>query len=121
MDGEQRPPPGDSGRPQHEPTRWQMGGNRQSASTERCNNPNLALSLAQEGQCSVFAGQERRTPTLREIADRLAQADHRSSTGKPMRRRSWRGCCAARPYRLVQMAWKNKTLAGNSKHGDGGA
>ena len=58
-------------------------GNRQSASTERCNNPNLALSLAQEGQCSVFAGQERRTPTLREIADRLAQADHLATTGKP--------------------------------------
>jgi hypothetical protein len=26
---------------------------------------------------------ERPTPTLREIADRLAQADHRASTGKP--------------------------------------
>jgi hypothetical protein len=26
---------------------------------------------------------ERPTPTLRQIADRLAQADHRASTGKP--------------------------------------
>jgi hypothetical protein len=59
------------------------GANRQSAPTERCNNPNLALSLAQEGQCSVFAGQERRMPTPREIADRLAQADHFATTGKP--------------------------------------
>ena len=40
---------------------------------------NFALSLAQEGQCSVFAGQERRTPTLRESLSRLAQAEHAST------------------------------------------
>jgi hypothetical protein len=78
----------------------QVGGNRQSASTERCNNPNLALSLAQEGQCSVFAGQERRTPTLREIADRLAQPITSPRRASLMRLRSWRGCCALdRPQR----------------------
>jgi hypothetical protein len=76
------------------------GANRQSAPTERCNNPNLALSLAQEGQSSVFGGQERRTPTLREIADRLAQADHLATRASLMRLPSWRGCCALdRPQR----------------------
>jgi hypothetical protein len=100
MDGEQRPPLGDRGGRRDEPTRWQVGGTRQSASTERCNNPNLALSLAQEGQSCVFASQERRTPTLRENADGLAQADHLATTGKPYAPSSWRGCCALdRPQR----------------------
>ena len=82
MDGERRPPLGDSGGRSMSRHAGKVGGARQSGSTERRNNPNLALSLAQEGQSSVFGGQERRTPTLREIADRLAQADHLATTGK---------------------------------------
>jgi hypothetical protein len=31
----------------------------------------------------LFLRARRRTPTLREIADRLAQADHLATTGKP--------------------------------------
>jgi hypothetical protein len=85
MDGEQRPPLGDRGGRRDEPTRWQVGGTRQSASTERCNNPNLALSLAQEGQSCVFASQERRTPTLRENADGLAQARSPRNDGQALR------------------------------------